>query len=124
MRRTRLLLALLLIAAGSVSGLGIDPGAANAAGVQDFDCPSGYGCLWTGLNGGGERWRIPQCGATRVPGNMDNDVESAQNRGGGTIHFYDALDSGSYMTSVVNNGQPVNLHLEHRNRTSSIRVDC
>jgi hypothetical protein len=90
------------------------------------DCPSGYGCFWIGLNGIGSRWDAPWCGVWSFEYLwLDDNVESVRNRGGGTIHLYDAHDStNGYMRSVVNNGEGVNLESGHRNRAGSIRIDC
>ncbi|MEV0385735.1 peptidase inhibitor family I36 protein [Nonomuraea sp. NPDC050643] len=105
-------------------------GSAGGAGLLAFgDCPSGYGCFWTGTNGGGSRWDAPHCSVGGFPFNLsghwlDNNIESVRNRGGGTIHLYSDYYGNDYMTSIVNNGQGVNLHSHHRNQASSIRIDC
>lgn len=90
------------------------------------DCTASYSCYWTNLDGQGTRWEAPGCGTyTNLSGWLNNNFESVRNRGGGTIHLYDASDAlNGYMRSIVNNGANVNLESSYRNKTSSLRVDC
>jgi hypothetical protein len=90
------------------------------------DCPAGYGCFWNYTNGGGFRWEAPSCGIWRLGGSaLDNFFDSVRNRGGGTVHLYDAPDAvNGYLMSVRNNGVGVNLPTNYRNKVSSLRIDC
>ncbi len=102
---------------------------AGDIGVMAFSsCPSSYSCFWTATDGGGTRWDAPSCtqgGYWQLEGtSLNNNIESVRNRGGGTVHLYDDNQGSVYLRSIVNNGAGVNLSSSHRNRTTTIRIDC
>ncbi|MFI6236894.1 peptidase inhibitor family I36 protein [Micromonospora sp. NPDC050784] len=90
------------------------------------DCPAGYACLWTGLNATGTMYVPASCGTfLNLPSGVNNNIESAKNRGGGTVRLFDnGSGTGTPLQSIWNNSANVNLATSARNKASSLRIDC
>jgi hypothetical protein len=77
-----------------------------------WDCPAGYSCYYTGLDGTGYRWTAPGCGWWSLGGNpLQNNLYSINNRGSGRAEVYNRIGTGVYeLKGWVDPGQRGNFH--------------
>jgi hypothetical protein len=117
-------LAIALTTMGVLASI-VTPAQADVKPSAFSDCPAGYGCLFSSINGGGLMYIIPACGMRDIPYPMGNNTESVVNRGGGSITLYDGTgNTGANLGTYVNDGVGRNLPSSYRNRASSLIVYC
>ncbi|MGJ6969013.1 peptidase inhibitor family I36 protein [Streptosporangium sp. G11] len=103
----------------------LQPVFAGEVGPLAFDdCPAGRACLWTGDNATGTRWDAPSCGDFKFDSRYNNNIESARNRGGGSVILYDGSQFNYRIREIYNNSLPIELTEAQDNRATTVTVLC
>jgi hypothetical protein len=103
------------------SGAAADPAAPAGAAKNElevgperalaaWDCPAGYSCYYTGLDGGGSRTVAPSCGFWYLGPGLKDNLYSIHNRGNGVASVYNWIGHGYQLVGWVHPGVGGNFH--------------
>ncbi|GAA1654524.1 peptidase inhibitor family I36 protein [Actinoplanes couchii] len=80
------------------------------AALAACDCPSGYSCYWTGLNGTGQRWVAPTCGTHYLNEPFKDNIYSAKNGGSDLAIMYQLSNGWWELKGYLYPGEQGNFH--------------